>query len=350
MKKLNSKMSLIIVVFVALISLMGCNEKKNDVAVTTSIVNTRKHSTYVKVATVVRKNIINYQKFSGLLFSEKSANIAPDLAGKVLKCYVDKGAFVHKNDLLALMDTTQYVQAKIQYKNAGKSYQRMLELKKKGSIDEQTFDQVETGYKAAKESYLYMLKNKEIRAPFAGYITDKLKNEGEVFSPMPGGPTAPAIFRLVNIKTLKLKIQISDRILPKIKKGQKVIISTDSYPESEFIGKISFISQEADMMSGTFTCEITVNNSDNKLKANQFARVKIILAEEKDAIVVPQNAIVRDNTVFIVNNHKAEKRIVTLGIQNEDEVQILSGINERDIVITNGNIAIENGTIVKIVD
>jgi len=103
-------------------------------------------------------------------------------------------------------------------------------------------------------------------------------------------------------------------------------------------------------MSGTFACEITVNNSENKLKPNQFARVKIVLAEEKDALVVPQSAIVKDNTVFIVKNNKAEKRIVNLGIQNENEVQILSGINEREIVITNGNIAIENGTIVETID
>lgn len=339
-------------VFLGMISLafifsVGCNKQEKVKNETTS---NFKHSTYVKVTSAERTDIMNYKEFSGVLFSENSADIAPDLSGKVLKYYVKKGDFVQKNDLLAIMDSTQYVQAKAQYENAEKNYQRMLELKKKGSIDDQTFDQVEAGYKAAKASYQYMTKNKEIRAPFSGYITAKLKNEGEVFSSMAGGPTGPAILRLVNTESLKLKIQISDKDLPQIQKGQKAIISTDSYPESEFIGKVSFVSQEADMMSGTFTCEISVNNSDNKLKPNQFARVKIILAEEKDALVVPQSSIVNDNTVFLVNNHKAEKRIVSLGIQNENEVQILSGINEGEIVVTNGNVAIENGTIVEIMD
>jgi len=332
----------------AFIFSVGCNKREN-VKDENTVINFE-HSTYVKVTSAERKNIINYLEFSGVFFSETSADIAPDLSGKVLKYYVTKGDFVQENDLLAIMDSTQYVQAKIQYENAKKSYQRMLELKKKGSIDEQTFDQVETGYKAAKTAYRFMEKNKEIRAPFSGYITAKLKNEGEVFSQMAMGPTGPAILRLVNIESLKLRIQIPDKDLPQIQKGQKAIISTDSYPEREFIGKVSFVSQEADMMSGTFACEITVNNSENKLKPNQFARVKIVLAEEKDALVVPQSAIVKDNTVFIVKNNKAEKRIVNLGIQNENEVQILSGINEREIVITNGNIAIENGTIVEIID
>ncbi len=339
-------------VFLGIISLafilsVGCNKQGKAKNETTG---NFKHSTYVKVTSAEIKDIVNYQEFSGVLFSEKSADIAPDLSGKVLKYYAKKGDFVQKDDLLAIMDSTQYVQAKAQYENAEKSYRRMLELKKKGSIDEQTFDQVEAGYKAAKAAFQFMAKNKEIRAPFSGYITAKLKNEGEVFSQMAMGPTGPAILRLVNIENLKLKIQISDKDIVKIKKGQKAIISTDSYPESEFIGKVSFISQEADMMSGTFTCEIIVNNSNKKLKPNQFARVKIILAEEKDALVVPQSTIVKNNTVFIVNNHKAEKRMVTIGIQNENEVQILSGISEGEIVITNGNIAIENGTTVEIMD
>jgi len=340
-------------VFLGMISLafifsVGCNKQENVKDENT--VSNFEHSTYVKVTSAERKDIMNYLEFSGAFFSETSADIAPDLSGKVLKYYVTKGDFVQENELLAIMDSTQYVQAKIQYENVEKSYQRMLELKKEGSIDDQTFDQVEAGYKAAKTAYQFMKRNKEIRAPFSGYITAKLKNEGEVFSQMAMGPTGPAILRLVNIESLKLKIQISDKDLPQIKKGQKAIISTDSYPESEFIGKVSFISQEADMMSGTVTCEITVNNSENKLKPNQVARVKIIRADKKDVLVVPQSAIVKDNIVFIVNTNKAEKRFVNLGIQNENNVQILSGINEGDIVITNGNIDIEDGTIVEIMD
>ncbi|RLD60372.1 MAG: efflux RND transporter periplasmic adaptor subunit [Bacteroidetes bacterium] len=343
-KILNSVSTILLFILV----LTGCNRKGKIKEEESKI--TYAGSNYVKVAPVERKTIYTYLEYSGTLFSEKSADIAPDLSERIIKYKVQKGDFVEKGNVLAIMDSTQFLQAKAQFESAKKSYIRMLALKENGSIDEQTFDQVEAGYKSAKAGYEFMLANKEIKAPFDGFITAKLKNEGEVFSQMAMGPTGPAILRLVNTESLKLKIQISDKDLPQIQKGQKAIISTDSYPESEFIGKVSFVSQEADMMSGTFTCEISVNNSDNKLKPNQFARVKIILAEEKDALVVPQSAIVKDNTVFIVNNHKAEKRIVSLGIQNENEVQILSGINEREIVITNGNVAIENGTIVEIID
>jgi RND family efflux transporter MFP subunit len=280
-----------VMLFVALISSSGCSEKKNGDAVAASAVRDNEHSTYVKASEAKIKDIMSFIDFSGVLFSETSANIAPDITVKVIKYHVSKGDFVHKNTKLATMDSTQYIQARIQFENAEKNYYRMLELKKGGSIDDQTFDQVEAAYKAAKAAYEFQKKNKEIVAPFSGYITSKLVNEGEVYNAMSGR----GILRMISIETLKLKIQITDIDIGKINKGQKAIITTDSYPDKEFIGHVSFIPQEADNMSGTFNCDISVNNSDNNLKPNQFARARIILKKEPDALVIPQSSIVNGN-------------------------------------------------------
>ncbi len=328
---------------VALISSLGCSEEKNGEAVAASTVETNKHSTYVKISEAEIKDIMSFIDFSGALFSETSANIAPDITVKVIKYHVNKGDFVQKNTILATMDSTQYVQAKIQFENAQKSYDRMLELKKGGSIDDQTFDQVEAGYKAAKAAYEFQKKNKNIVAPFSGYITAKLVNEGEVYNAMSGR----GILRMISIETLKLKIQITDKDIAKIKKGQKALITVDSYPDNEFVGYVSFISQEADNMSGTFTCEISVNNSNNQLKPNQFARAKIILKNEADALVIPQSSIINGNTVFVVKENIALAKAVTTGIQNETEIQILSGIQFGDKVVTAGNTALEDGSLIK---
>lgn len=328
---------------VALISSFGCSEKINNDTTGVSTVETDEHSTYVKVTSAEIKDIMSYIDFSGVLFSEISANIAPDITAKVIKYNVSKGDFVQKNTKLATMDSTQYIQARIQFENAEKNYERMLELKKDGSIDDQTFDQVEAGYKVAKAAYEFQKKNKEIVAPFSGYITAKLINEGEVYNAMSGR----GILRMISIETLKLKIQITDKDIGNINKGQKTIITTDSYPEKEFIGYVSFISQEADNLSGTFICEISINNLDNKLKPNQFARAKIILKNDEDALVVPQSSIVKKNTVFLVKDSRAVAKVVTTGIQNETEVQILSGIQLGDNIVTTGNAALEDGTLIK---
>ena len=300
---------------------------------------------YVNVAPVVQKDFASYLHFSGMFFSEKSANIAPDVAAKVLKFAVKKGAYVHKGDLLAIMDSTQFVQAKAQFESAAKSYRRMLKLKETGTIDQQTFDQVEAGYIAAKAAYEFMKGNNRVRAPFDGFITEKMKNVGEVYMPMSFSPAGPAILRLVNIDQLKAKITVSDKDISKIKLNQKTIITTESYPDLQFIGKVSFVSPEADPMSGTFTVEIKIDNKDHKLKPNQFVNLSIAVKEQKDALVIPKSAFIRDSSVvFVAVNNIAEQRSVVPGIESEDEIQVLSGVQKGEMVIFSGNVGLKDST------
>ena len=307
-----------------------------------------KSTNYVKVVKAKRKTFASYLEFSGTLFSEKSANIAPDVAARVLKYSVNKGDYVHKGDVLAIMDSTQYVQAKAQYENAAKSYHRMLKLKETKTIDQQTFEQVEAGYIAAKAAYEFMKGNYKVKAPFDGFITEKIKNVGEVYMPMSFSPAGPAILRLVNIDYLRVKLHVSDADINKIKVGQKAIITAESYPNQQFEGKVSFVSQEADVMSGMFTVEVSINNKDHRLKSNQFVNVVIIIEEQKDALVIPKEALIKKSVVFVVNNNIAEKRIVKTGIESEDEIQVVSGVSEGETVIISGNVGLKDGTKVSI--
>jgi RND family efflux transporter MFP subunit len=221
----------------------------------------------------------------------------------------------------------------------------MLKLKETGTIDQQSFDQVEAGYITAKAAYKFMKGNSKVRAPFDGFITEKLKNAGEVYMPMSFSAAGPAILRLVNIDNLKAKVQVSDRDIAKIKLTRNVIINTESYPDQQFMGRVSFISQEADLMSGTFTVEIKIDNKDRKLKPNQFVRLSIAIEEQKDALVIPKQALLKNSSVvFIVNNNIAERRAVTTGIESENEIQVVSGVSEGEMVITRGNVGLKDST------
>lgn len=304
---------------------------------------------FVKVIKAEKKHIMATLEYSGKLKAEKSAYIAPEMSMKVIEYFVDEGDIVKKGDLLAKMDSTQFLQAKAQYENAKKSYERMKQLKQTGSIDQQTYDQVESGYKTAKAGYEFMLANTEITAPFDGVITLRTKHEGESFSPMmPGANGTASILRLVNLDKIKVTINISDRDINKVKVGQKAIINVDSEPDKDFIGKVTFVSPEADMMSGTFTCEISTDNLNHKLKPNQFARVKIVLAEVNNTIVIPQKAIINSYYVFIITDNIASKKEVILGIQSELETEVLSGVSEDDLVVVSGNVGLPNNAKVEI--
>jgi len=339
LKRKIIKMIIVGITLILSIAIFSCqNNGKSEI-------KSYQSTNYVKTVSVVKKDFASYLQFSGTLFSEKSANIAPDIAARVLQFSVKKGDFVHKGDILAIMDSTQYVQTKAQYESATKSYHRMLKLKESGTIDQQTFEQVEAGYIAAEASYKFMKGNNEVRAPFDGFITEKLKNVGEVYLPMSFSPAGPAILRLVNIDDLKAKLQVPDKDISKIHPNQKTIITSESYPGQQFMGKVFYVSQEANPMSGTFTAEIEIDNREHKLKSNQFVNLTIILEEQKDALVIPKEAFIKDSSVvFIANNGIAEKRSVTIGIESEDEIQAVSGISEGEIVIVSGNVGLKDGT------
>jgi RND family efflux transporter MFP subunit len=330
---------LIILAAVFAIVLTSCQKKIEQEEVKEEFTGARE----VKVSTARLGDISSYIEFSGKIEAEKTVNIAPSISGRIDKLIVDVGSVVKKGELLAKLDDTQLKQAKTQYVNMEKNYKRMQELQKTGAIDGATFDEVETGYKVAKSSYEFMLGNTEIRAPINGVITVIFKKEGEHYDAM----MDPMLLRMMNLDEIKAKIQVSDADINKIKKGQKVILFVNN-SDQEFTGKVSFVSPEADVMSGTFNVEIAVKNRDNILKHNQFARIKVLTKTSENTIIVPQQAILDANHVFIIENEKAVKKYVTLGLENEYEIEITKGLQDGETVIIRGNIGLSEGDKVEI--
>ncbi|MCK4979755.1 MAG: efflux RND transporter periplasmic adaptor subunit, partial [Candidatus Delongbacteria bacterium] len=127
----------------------------------------------------------------------------------------------------------------------------------------------------------------------------------------------------------------------------KAIITVDN-SEENFIGIVSYVSPEAEMMSGTFSIEITINNDSNLLKHNQFARISLITQSSSNTIVIPQKSVLKSSYVFVAANGIAEKRKITLGIGNEYEIEIMTGIAEGEEVIVSGNIGLQAGDKIEI--
>jgi len=307
---------LIILAALIAIVLTCCQKKTEQEEVKEEFTSARE----VKIATARLGDISSYIEFSGKIEAEKTVNIAPSISGRIDKLIVDVGSAVKKGDLLAKLDDTQLKQARTQFVNMEKNYKRMQELQKTGAIDGATFDEVETGYKIAKSSYEFVLENTDVRAPINGVVTLIFKKEGENYDAM----MDPMLLRMMNLDEVKAKIQVSDVDINKIIKGQKVLLKVSSSDE-EFTGSVSFVSPEADMMSGTFNVEIAANNKNNILKHNQFARIKVLIKTSENTIIVSQQAILDANHVFIVENDKAVKKYVTLGLENEYEMKLQKG-------------------------
>ncbi|MFN3133957.1 MAG: efflux RND transporter periplasmic adaptor subunit, partial [Candidatus Kryptonium sp.] len=195
---------------------LGCASKNEDPKSN----NLNEDIVPVKVAKAEKRNYDIILEYAGTVEPYQKARVGAQISGTVEKIYVREGDFVKEGQILAQMNTQQLTQAKIQYELAESDYKRMKSLFETGSIPEQQLERAKANYEAAKASYELILSNTQIRAPFDGIITEKLMNEGEVFTLVPTGVGGPGIVTLMRMDIVKIKLSIAERDFPLIKLNQ----------------------------------------------------------------------------------------------------------------------------------
>ena len=171
----------------------------------------------------------------------------------------------------------------------------------------------------------------------------------------PGMVVAPGtgLFEIVNINSLKLSVLVDESQIGKIQLGQEVPIKVNVLPEDSFVGRITFIAPKSDA-SLNFPVEIEVQNRGN-LKAGMYATATFKTnngAETQNMLTVPAEAFVNgvsSGQLFVVQNGVAKLIKVTVGKVYGDKVQVLSGLNGGEQVVTSGQINLDNGSKVNII-
>ncbi|MCF7858526.1 MAG: efflux RND transporter periplasmic adaptor subunit [Candidatus Cloacimonetes bacterium] len=290
-------------------------------------------------------DINEYLEFSGKIEAEIIANTGPAMSAKIDKIMVEIGDHVTKDQLLVKLDKTQLEQTRIQFENVQKNYNRMQKLLENEAIDQKTFDEVEAGFNTLRNSYNYMLDNIELKAPIPGMVTHIYKKEGEKFDAM----MDPFLIRIVNQNKFKAKFMVSDRDINLLEKGQTAIIKIEN-SDKVVHGKVSYISPEADVMSGKYPVEIKIDSNSNLIRHNQFARITVVTKTSKKTMIIPQKAVLENDLVFVITDGIAHKREVITGIGNEQFIEIKQGIEEDTRVIISGNIGLSDGDAVEVID
>jgi len=339
-QSLGGIMKTIVVIILALAALLGCTK---DESVKVEDAPKAVVAREVKAVQVASKEMLAYLKYSGKVEAEEVVNISPAFSAKVNEILVKEGDKISAGDILAKFDDSQLAQMEIQFTNLENNYNRMSKLYETGSIDLSSYEDIAASYKAMEKSLEYMHENVIITSPIDGVVSQISTLEGETFNNMMN----PYFIRIINLEKIQVKIDVSQADSKLIASNMKVQIFDE---DNSLItsGKIAYISPEADMMSGTFELGVTVNDPGT-LKHNQFVRAKIILASEQAALVIPRIAY-WDEQVFVVQDGKAFSRKVEIGLSNEAEYQIISGVKANDKVITVGVIGLKDNDPVKIVN
>jgi RND family efflux transporter MFP subunit len=160
------------------------------------------------------------------------------------------------------------------------------------------------------------------------------------------------MFKMMDYSNLLMEISLAEKDLGYIKTGQQVNVTNYSLPEDTLKGIISQISPAIDADTRSFKTIINIQNPTLKLRPGMFAKGQIIVASADSTIVIPKDVILskqRGNTVFVVDKGLAQERIVTFGLENPKEVQIISGLEKNDRLVIKGFETLRNRSKVKVV-
>lgn len=299
---------------------------------------------------IAKTEVINRSiSYTASLIPFKEIYLAPAAPGKIEKIMVEVGDHVIKGKVVASMDRTNLESAHLNLLNLKTNFERLEELKKTNTIAQQQYDEVRTAFEAAKVSYQFLLDNTELKAPFSGIVTGKYFEDGENFSGAPNTQAGKsAIVTIEKINQLKALVGISASYFPQIKKGMKVRIECDIYPDQTFTGEVYNVYPTIDDATKTFTVEVKINNLDLKLRPGMFAKIQLNLGEG-EAILTPTISLVKqtgtnDMYLFINKDNVAVKQHVLTGRLFDDKTEILKGINVGDEIIVEGQNKIQNQT------
>ena len=308
----------------------------------------------VNVVTANRENINTDYSANGTFIPKQETNQSADISGRVVSVYVKEGSRVGAGQVLASIKRdaieVDVTQAQNNLQNAIIDNQRYENAYKTGGVTKQQLDNSRLQLKnaqAAVRSQSVRMNDTKVRAGISGTINKKMVEPGAVVSP--GTP----LFEIVNINSLKLAVLVDESQVGRIQIGQQVAINVNVLPDENFSGRISFIAPKSDA-SLNFPVEIEVANN-GKLKAGMYATALFKTnygAENQNMLTVPAEAFVNgvsSGQLFIVQNGVAKLVKVQTGKVYGDKVQIISGLNGGEQVITSGQINLENGSKINIV-
>jgi len=239
--------------------------------------------------------------YVGNIKAQEQIIVYPKVTGKVLRNTVKENDKVKKNQVLALIDRD------------------------------------EVGFKYEPSPVL---------SPINGVVGRVHLDKGETVSP------AIPIAEVVNMDKVRVRVNVVERDLPKVKEGQVCQLKVDAYPDETFEGKVVIVSPVVDISSRTALVEIEISNLDYRLKPGMFARIWIIVKERLSVLCLPRDAIFREDSstfAMVVNNNKVEKRKIILGISEDNKFEVLEGLKENELVVTLGKERLKTGDMVKII-
>ena len=310
---------------IAIAALASCSGDKTKTEKQTATVE----AIPVKVLKLEPTTIATTLDYTANLQADEEVYYAPASAGRIEKIHVEVGDRIKKGQLLVEMDRTNLIQAQAELTNIETEYNRAKMLKKTGSISQQNYDAAVTQYEVAKANVEFLKENTKMLAPFDGIVTGKYYEDKELYTgAAAGGASKPSVIAIQKINPMKAYVNLSEQYYLSVKKGTRVEMKSEIYPDRVFEGKVSIVYPTIDATTRTFTVEIQLPNKDEALRPGMYGTINFFIGET-NTMVVPAIAVLKlqgsnDRYLFLNDNGRAKRVSVTLGRRFEDKIEVFS--------------------------
>jgi RND family efflux transporter MFP subunit len=296
----------------------------------------------VSIITAQAEDVDINNTFTSNIEPYATNNIVSQTAGRIVSINAEVGQKVHKGQLLAKMDDVNLVKTRLQYVNDSTELDRLTELYKIGALSQAEYDMAKLGLNVTKKTYENLAENTYLRSPINGVVTARNYDKGDMYS-----MTQP-IFVVEQIQPVKMLVNVSESLFTQVHKGMEFDITVDAYPEEVFKGKVNLIYPTISSATHTFPVEVICQNSDERLRPGMFARVTANFGTNHH-IVIPDVAVVKqqgsgEHFVYVLKPDNTVKyTLVELGKRLGNRYEIVSGINEGDRIVTEGQVRLKDG-------
>lgn len=301
----------------------------------------------VEAAVVGKEAVVDVVNAVGTLRSNESVMVRPEIAGRISNINFLEGEPVDSGQVLVSLDDTTHAaelaDARANLKLAERNFQRLDELFQKGSVSARERDEALArleSTRAALQLAEARLAKTDVNAPFAGILGLRRVSPGDYVTP------GQDLVNIEDIDPIKVDFSIPERYLSALSTGQQIRVRVDAFPGQAFEGEVYAVDPQVDPAGRSIAIRAHVANPGLLLRPGLFARVRLIVAERPDALVVPEEAIVprgERRFVFRVEDGKAVLTPVTLGQRREGRVEVVEGLAEGDTVVTAGQLKIRDG-------
>lgn len=321
----------------------------------------------VSLFTVEARTLLETVFGVGTLEASAEVPISPEIPGRVRAIRFEEGSFVEEGTVLFELDDDRLGHqraarqaalraAEIRAANARRIFDRRYQLRDRAVFTEEALEEAEADLEMAVAERERLeaevafiereLRDKDIVAPFAGFVSDRKVDLGAHVR------LGDELARLYQTDPLEINFWLPERHLGRVRREQPVGVTVAAYPGRKFGGTVEFVSPAVDPSTRQFLVKAVIPNEEQELKPGLFATASVTVGERPDRPVIPDTALVatrRGYMVFVVEDGLAATREVVTGLREEGMVEIVEGLAVGEQVVHEGHLRLSGGEEVRAV-